>query len=80
MEAIEKAIALNPKNASAYFWRGMWIRTKDAPAALADFEKAMELDPSMKLQDLIDSMKADLKKEGAKPSPARSRVKTKRKP
>lgn len=80
MEAIEKAIALNPKNASAYFWRGMWIRTKDAPAAIADFEKAMELDPSLKLQELIDAEKVAQKKERTKPTKGPTRAKTKRKP
>jgi tetratricopeptide (TPR) repeat protein len=93
IEALSKAIALNPKNANAFFWRGMYFfRTNDDAAAIADFEKAMELDPTMNLQDLIDKTKIVLKHteeakataspEPEKPtaSPARSRAKTKRKP
>jgi len=84
IEALEKAIALNPKNARAFFWRGMCFdRKKDWAAAIADFEKSMELDPTRNLQDLIDKTKVVLKnEEEAKPTatPARSRAKPKRKP
>ena len=84
MEALEKAIALNPKNARAFFWRGMCLsRKKDWAAAIADFEKAMELDPTRNLQDLIDKTKVVLKNEEeakATATPERARAKTKRKP
>jgi len=59
MEAIEKAIALNPKNAQAFFWRGYLFEKKgDLKSAIADYEKAMELDPSMKLEGVIKEAKA----------------------
>lgn len=84
MEALEKAIALNPKNARAFFWRGMcFSRKKNWAAAIADFEKANELKPSMNLQDVIEKTKVVLKNEEeakvtATPEPTRR--KTKRKP
>ena len=85
IEALGKAITLNPKNADAYIWRGLWTRTKDETAAIADFEKAMELNPSPKLKELIDSQKAARKaRERAqattRATPERSPGKTKRKP
>lgn len=58
MEGVEKAIAHNPKNARAFFYRGLcFYSRKDWPTAIADFEKAMELDPSLKLEDLIEKTK-----------------------
>ncbi len=70
MEGLEKALALNPQNARAIYYRGLcFYSKKEWPAAGADFEKAMELDPSMKLQDMINSTKVvfpadELVKEG----------------
>ena len=59
LEATEKAIALNPKNANAFFWHGMALsHKKDWSGATADFEKAMALDPTMHLGDLIEKTKA----------------------
>ena len=58
-------------------------RKKDLKAAIADYEKAMELDPSMNLQDLIDKTKVVLKnEEDARPTATTepTRRKTKRKP
>ena len=92
IEALSKAIALNPKNANAFFWRGnFFVDMKNESAALADYEKAQELDPSMKLKTLIDSMKQlervdrELATESPTPAtptatPEPTRKKTKRKP
>ena len=68
MEALEKAIALNPKNARAYYYRGLCFHRKnDRRAAIADFEKARELDPTLDWREMT-----------AKPTP--TRAKKKRKP
>lgn len=80
IDALSKAIALNPKNAKAFFWRGQCFYGNDNSAALADFEKAMELDPSMKLQELITGMKAarkETKRAKETATPARSRKEAK---
>jgi hypothetical protein len=85
-----KAIELNPKNANAFYWRAICYEDKkNEAAALADYEKAQELDPTMKLQSLIDAMKqlekVDRELATATPTPANStatptRATTKRKP
>jgi tetratricopeptide (TPR) repeat protein len=44
---LSRAIALDPKNADAYFNRGVaQFAQSDMAAALADFEKVLELDPA----------------------------------
>ena len=90
IKAYTKAIELNPKNANAFFWRGnCYVDKKEEAAALADYEKAQELDPTMKLQTLIDAMKQTqrVERELVTPSPppatptaSPTRAKTKRKP
>jgi hypothetical protein len=58
IEVAGKAIAQNPKNARAYFYRGLcFYRNKEWPKAAADLEKAVELDPSLKVQDMINQAK-----------------------
>ena len=43
----DKTIELNPRNASAYYNRGLAKRTKgDLDGAIADFDKAIELNPT----------------------------------
>jgi hypothetical protein len=69
IELLNKALALNPKNASAFFWRGMCFSgKKDWAAAIADFEKTMELDPARDLRDLIDKTKVVLQHDVSKPT------------
>lgn len=41
----DQAIKLDPKNRKAVFWRGIMTRERDPRAALADFNRAIELDP-----------------------------------
>jgi len=83
IEAANKAIALNPKNARAFFRRGLArSRKKEWRAALADYEKTVKLDPSRDLTLLIETTKALVETAQATtptPSPERPRVKTKRK-
>jgi tetratricopeptide (TPR) repeat protein len=45
MEALDEAIKQQPKNADAYLLRGALRMSVDPPAALADFNKVIELKP-----------------------------------
>ncbi len=59
---IDKAIALNPWNALAYFHRGYAYEKKgDEDRAIADFRRALEINPRM-----LDA-KVRLKRLGATP-------------
>jgi tetratricopeptide (TPR) repeat protein len=59
LELLNKAIALNPKSGSAHFWRAMcFYDKKEWKASVADLEKAMELDPSIDVRELIEKTKA----------------------
>lgn len=47
VDAYSKVLELAPKNQNALFYRGMcYINTKQYKEALADFDKALELDPT----------------------------------
>jgi uncharacterized protein (TIGR03067 family) len=80
IELLSKAIALNPKNGRAFYWRGSCAHSKqDYAAAVADYEKAQELDPTRNLLDLIQKTKAVLESTTQRASPEPTRAKKKRK-
>ncbi len=60
MDALNKVLVKNPKNAEAVFLRGFGLmKTKHYQAALADFEKAADLDPDLRQAvELRDALKA----------------------
>jgi uncharacterized protein (TIGR03067 family) len=80
IELLSKAIALNPKNGRAFYWRGSFAHNKqDYAAAVADYEKAQELDPTRNLQDLIQKVKAVLELTSrASPEPTRAKKRSKK--
>jgi tetratricopeptide (TPR) repeat protein len=46
LEAFDVAVAINPKNADAYTYRGhTWLRKQDCDRAIKDFNEAIRLDP-----------------------------------
>jgi Flp pilus assembly protein TadD len=64
-----EVIRLQPRNAEAHVYRGIArIYQKKAKEADADFQKAFQLDPSLKkkVQPLIEEAKAQVKGEPVK--------------
>ncbi len=54
IEEVSKHLAADPANASLYLRRGQLYRTKSQwPAALADFQTARRLDPTLAVVDLV---------------------------
>jgi TolB-like protein len=47
LELSDRAVAADPRNATAYHWRGIiWLKLGFFERAVADFDRALEVDPS----------------------------------
>ena len=71
VEAFEKALAANPRSASAHFELGLlfYENLGDPAAAIYHFEKYLKLQPKSNKGDIVKQFVADSKKELAKGAP-----------
>ena len=59
MPDIERALALDPKNAEAYFVKGRLLRNTHRAGAEEAFRRAVELDPSHAARNAVTGLLGD---------------------
>ena len=61
---LDKAISLNPKNATYYYWRGVVKKTKgDYYGAIADYQQSLNISQNKNVSNALSKVRIELTKQ-----------------